>query len=58
MKNWYSVILIVIAISSFYFLQTHPQENTEFDQWKAEYGMSFTPQQEEYRKMIFFKQLA
>lgn len=57
MKNWQSVILILLAASSLYFLHTRPAASPEFEQWKIEYRMNFTPEQEEYRKMIFFNQL-
>lgn len=57
MKNWHSVILVLLAVSSLYFLHTRPVSTPDFDQWKVEYGMAFTPEQEEYRKMIFFHHL-
>lgn len=58
MKAWQILAITSLAIASLHIInqQTTPV-STEFETWKTEFGMQFSPSEEPYRRMIFTQNL-
>ena len=57
MKTWQLTLVTLVALASISFYHHQSSDSNEFAEWKAEFGQTFSADEEEFRKIIFTKQL-
>jgi cathepsin L len=57
MKGWQIALLVTLALTSLSFINGESEEGKEFEQWKADFGMVFSAEEEPYRQIVFLQNL-
>ena len=58
MKTWQITALVTaVILTSLVFLPENSSKENDYETWKKDYGMKFTKEEEEFRKIIFHDNL-
>lgn len=49
--------IVVVSAASFAFFESSKEKKVSFEEWKSRFGVTFEKSEEEYRKLIFERNL-